>query len=147
MSIVGKDLMKKGKNHSSAPFKATRRHHSTEAAEDYCELILKLLEENGEARTCDIANRLGVSHVTTIRTLQRLQDEGYIKTSPRKPVTLTLQGKKTAEYAKERHILLVEFLVKLGVSKTQAEIDVEGAEHHFSDETLKVLRNFMQGAR
>ncbi len=131
-------------NSDALAFKATRSHHSHEAAEDYCELILKILETRREARTCDIAKRLGISHVTAIRTLKRLQLEGYIKTSPRRPVTLTQKGRKTAFFAKERHLLLVEFLVRIGVPRDLAEIDIEGAEHHFSEVTLASIRSFME---
>ncbi|MCB0360766.1 MAG: HTH domain-containing protein, partial [Bdellovibrionales bacterium] len=74
------------------PFRETRRHHSTEAAEDYSELIADLIEEQGEARTCTIAQELGVSHVTALRTIRRLQDEGYMVTAPHKPVELTAKG-------------------------------------------------------
>lgn len=131
------------KKRQTLAFEATRSHHSTEAAEDYCELILDILETHDEARTCHIADRLGISHVTAIRTLQRLQLEGYIVTSPRKPVTLTTKGKKTAIFAKERHLLLVEFLMSIGVPRDIAEIDIEGAEHHFSPKTLASIRTFM----
>lgn len=124
-------------------FRATREHHSSEAAEDYCELILDILETEPEARTCSIADRLGISHVTAIRTLRRLEGEGYVQAGRRMPVTLTAKGRKTALYAKARHTLLVDFLVKIGVPREIAEIDIEGAEHHFSADTLAAVRRFM----
>ena len=128
----------------SQPFCATRRHHSTEAAEDYSELVSDLITELGEARTCEIAFRLGVSHVTALRTIRRLQHEGYLRTSPHQPITLTAKGIHTADQAKERHELLVNFLISLGVPHDVAEVDVEGAEHHISATTLKCIRAFMK---
>lgn len=128
----------------SNAFEATRERHSTEAAQDYCELVLDILDKHKEARTCHIAEELGISHVTAIRTIRRLQSEGYLITSPRKPVSLTVKGRKTALQAKERHKLLVNFLVQIGVPLEVAEIDIEGAEHHFSTQTLSAIRRLMK---
>ena len=125
-------------------FQATRRQHNTEAAEDYTELIADLIESHGEARTCTIANELGISHVTALRTLKRLQSEGYIQTAPHKPVTLTAQGKKMAKYSKERHEILLDFFSMIGVPKQAAEHDVEGVEHHISPATLSAIKKFMR---
>ena len=138
---------KEKKPSRSRPFRETRRHHNTEAAEDYTELIAELIEEKGEARTCDIANHLGISHVTAIRTMRRLEQEGFLETAPHKPVSLTKKGKRTAELAKEKHDLLVEFFVSIGVPMAVAEIDVEGVEHHISPETLKAVKNFLKSKR
>lgn len=125
------------------PFKETRRQHSVEAAEDYVELVYGLIEEKGEARTCDIAEHLGVSHVTALRTIRRLQTEGYLETSQRKPVTLTTKGRKLASFSKKRHEVLLMFFQFIGVPKAQSEIDVEGAEHHISKTTLDCIQRFM----
>ncbi len=128
----------------SRPFQATRRHHSTEAAEDYTELISDLIESKGEARVGDIAHQLGVSHVTALRTIQRIQEQGYVTTSPRKPVQLTKEGKDLATFAKNRHKLLLEFFMFLGIPREVAEVDVEGAEHHISAVSLRHIEDFMR---
>ncbi len=125
-------------------FRATRHHHSTETAEDYTELIADLLEEHGEARTVGIARALGISHVTALRTIRRLQAEGYVTTSPHQPILLTEKGAALAKHAKARHLLLVDFFIQLGVPADVAEIDVEGAEHHLSDVTLARIRAYMK---
>jgi len=130
--------------HRSAPCRASRKQHVSEAAEDYTELVADLIEKHGEARTCQIAENLGISHVTALRTIRRLQGEGYLETSPHRPVTLTKSGKQLAKYCKQRHQLLVKFFIRLGVSKSTAEIDVEGAEHHISPESLKAIKRFMK---
>ena len=119
-------------------FKAARKQHSNEAAEDYTELVADLIQAKGEARTGQIAEHLGISHVTALRTIRRLQNEGYLVTSPHKPVELTTKGRKTAKFAKERHRLLVDFLVKIGVPATIAEQDVEGAEHTHQPDHLRM---------
>ena len=124
-------------------FKALRKQHSLESAEDYTELIHELIEKYGEARTGKIAKELGISHVTALRTIRRLQEQGYVITAQQKPVELTSKGKKLALYSKEKHQLLLEFLIKLGVPKKVAEIDVEGIEHHVSKITLDRIKKFL----
>jgi DtxR family manganese transport transcriptional regulator len=128
----------------SRPFLATRRHHSSEAAEDYTELISELIESKGEARVGDIAHQLGVSHVTALRTIKRIQEQGYVTTSPRKPIQLTKEGKDLATFAKNRHKLLLNFFISLGIPRDVAEVDVEGAEHHISPTSLRHIENFMK---
>ena len=124
-------------------FSATRKHHRKEAAEDYTELIAQLIDQKGEARTCEIAGHLGISHVTAIRTMKRLQEEGFLTTSPHQPVLLTPKGRSLASFSKRRHALLVRFLVSIGVPDAQAEIDVEGAEHHISAKTLECIERVL----
>jgi DtxR family transcriptional regulator, manganese transport regulator len=126
------------------PFIATRKHHLKEAAEDYTELIADLIDLQGEARTCEVARQLGVSHVTALRTLQRLQKEGYITTERHKPIFLTEKGKKVAAQSKERHKILLEFLLSIGVPEEVAHVDAEGMEHHLSPETLKAIERQLQ---
>ena len=133
--------MKVNKPHKrSIPFRQTREQHLLEAAEDYTELIFELIEETGEARTGEIAKRLGISHVTALRTIKRLQREGFVNTEPRQPIVLTALGEKTAKAAQEKHIVLLDFLLQLGVPQKIAEKDVEGIEHHISKVTLDIIR-------
>ena len=137
-ATIDKDANKaqsSGEAQRASHFRATRKHHSLEAAEDYTELVYDLIQTHGEARTCMIAEHLGVSHVTALRTIRRLQGEGYLETSQHRPVTLTRKGRDLARFSKQRHEVLLEFFAALGVPREQAEIDVEGAEHHISETT------------
>ncbi|MCA9244632.1 MAG: manganese-binding transcriptional regulator MntR [Phycisphaerales bacterium] len=121
-----------------------REDHSSETAEDYVELIAQLIREHGEARTVDLARRLGVSHVTVTRTIARLQREGLVATRPYRSIFLTNDGETMAAAAEERHALVVAFLRKLGVPEREAETDAEGIEHHLSDATMSVFRKFVE---
>src|ERR1700733_3245633 len=121
-------------------FIATRHHHLLETAEDYVELVADLIQSEGEARTCDLAVRLGVSHVTVVRTIQRLQQKGYLHAQPHKPITLTEKGKQLAAFSKSRHDFLFKYLISIGVPEEIAAIDAEGMEHHISVETLEAFR-------
>lgn len=120
-------------------YRRTRTDHQQERAEDYAELIDDLIRERGEARTVDMARRLGVSHVTVTRTLSRLQGLGIIETEPYRSVFLTDAGRELACKSRERHRIVLGFLVAAGVSPEIAELDAEGIEHHVSPETLAVL--------
>jgi DtxR family manganese transport transcriptional regulator len=124
-------------------FRRTREDHSRETAEDYVELIHALIAETGEARAVDMAERLGISHVAVSKTVQRLQREGLVTAQPYRSIFLTDKGKDLATSSRERHALVHDFLVALGVPHEVAEQDVEGIEHHVSQETLSAMREYM----
>ncbi|HEX8877174.1 MAG TPA: manganese-binding transcriptional regulator MntR [Phycisphaerales bacterium] len=114
----------------------TRQAHAQERAEDYVELIADLVRDHGAARVVDLAKSLGVSHVTVVRAVARLQQQGLVVTEPYRAIELTPTGRRLATDARRRHEIVVEFLLKLGVPRDVAEIDAEGIEHHVSPETL-----------
>jgi DtxR family transcriptional regulator, manganese transport regulator len=125
-------------------FGKTRSAQSTALSEDYVELIADLLASAGEARPTDIARRLGVSHVTAIRTIARLKREGLATGRPYRGVFLTDEGQKLAARVRARHRLVVDLLLALGVPAEAAEADAEGIEHYVSDATLKAFAQFLQ---
>jgi DtxR family manganese transport transcriptional regulator len=125
-------------------FERTRQDHATETAEDYVELVADLIRRDGEARLVDLAKALGISHVTANRTLRRLQRAGLIQTRPYRAIFLTDTGQTLAAQSKERHKLVRDFLVALGVSTAQAEIDAEGLEHHVSGDTLRAMARYLR---
>ncbi len=127
-----------------ANFQQTRRARSTEIAEDYVELIADLIDSGGEARAVDIARRLGVSHATVIKTIGRLQRDGLVVTKPYRAVFLTEEGRRIALWSRQRHDLVVKFLLAIGVSPKTAHADAEGIEHHVSAETLSAFERLVQ---
>ncbi|CRX37446.1 manganese-binding transcriptional regulator MntR [Estrella lausannensis] len=135
--------MKKKQSRAKA-FIETRKQHLAEIAEDYVEIVFDLIEQKGEARTCDIAKQLGVSHVTVIRTVKRLESKGLFQTESHKPVRLTEKGLELASFSKKKHEFLLQYLLLLGVPEEIARIDVEGMEHHISEETLKAFQTHFQ---
>jgi len=120
--------------------KRTRRDHAEETAEDYVEAIEDIAAAHEVCRVRDLAERFGVSHVTVVRIIKRLQGEGYVLTAPYKPVELTPKGRRLAKASRERHDVVYRFLLALGISETIAAIDSEGIEHHVSSETLARFR-------
>lgn len=124
-------------------FEKTRSAQSTALLEDYVELISDLLASAGEARPTDVARRLGVSHATAIKTIARLKREGLATSRPYRGVFLTEAGAALAERVRERHRLVVDLLVAVGVPADSAEADAEGIEHHVSDVALDAFRAFL----
>lgn len=120
-----------------------RRQHTDELAEDYVEAIQRKLEETGVARVMDLAAGFGVSHVSVIRALRRLDAQGLVVYARGGGAVLTERGAAIARTAIERHDLLVRFFRALGVSEVQADADAEGTEHHLSLETLEAIRGFL----
>ena len=123
-------------------FKKVRDAHKTENTEDYLEIIADLLNTSGEARIVDIANKLGIAQATANKTIQRLQNQGYIKKEPYRSIFLTLKGQEVASISKKRHIIVLTFLKNLGLDAKTAEADAEGIEHHVSEKTLKKMDKF-----
>src|SRR5580700_11352451 len=74
----------------------TRQEHANELAQDYAEMIAELITATGEARVIDLARRLGVTHVTVGRTIQRLARVGLVTTQPYRSIFLTESGRKLA---------------------------------------------------
>jgi DtxR family manganese transport transcriptional regulator len=124
-------------------FERVREAHQREIAEDYVELIADLLEARGEARAVDLAERLGVTHATVNKTIQRLIRDGLVESRPYRAVFLTDAGRALADHARARHSLVRDFLVALGVDRETAEGDAEGIEHHVSPKTLDAFRRFL----
>ncbi|MFH2813357.1 manganese-binding transcriptional regulator MntR [Enterobacter ludwigii] len=123
-------------------FRQVREAHRRELIDDYVELISDLIREVGEARQVDMAARLGVSQPTVAKMLKRLASVGLIEMIPWRGVFLTPEGEKLAQESRERHQLVENFLLVLGVSPEIARRDAEGMEHHVSKETLVKFREF-----
>lgn len=128
----------------SARHDAVRRANRAETAEDYVEAIEALVRERGEARVRDLSRTFGVSHVTVSRTVERLRRDGYVRTAPYKAIELTESGVALATASRERHAVVLRFLLALTVPPDAAIIDAEGIEHHVSAPTLEAFARFTE---
>ena len=131
------------RNHA-ARFRKTRVAHSAALSEDYAELIADLLQSSGEARVTDIARRLGVSHATVNKSVNKMKREGLATARPYRGVFLTEAGERLAERVRLRHRIVVDLLLAVGVPREAAEQDAEGIEHHVSDTTLAAFAAFLK---
>lgn len=130
----------------AAAHQRTRDDHARETAEDYVEAVAELIARDGVCRVRDLALRFGVSHVTVVRTVQRLEREGYVTTAPYQPIELTARGRRLARDCRDRHEVVYRFLLAIGVPPGPAAIDAEGIEHHVSSETLARFRAIADAA-
>ena len=132
---------------SATKFDRIRRAHQSEVAEDYVEMIAELIAEIGEARTVDLAARFGVTSPTVNAIIQRLQREDLVETRPYRSIFLTATGQALADQARDRHRIVRDFLLTIGLPETIAEEDAEGIEHHVSPETLAVFAKITNKAQ
>jgi DtxR family manganese transport transcriptional regulator len=124
-------------------FGRAREARAAEVMEDYAELIADLVAADGAARPQNIARRLGVSHVTVIKAISRLESLGLATARPYHGVCLTAAGLALAERVRARHRIVVDLLVAVGVPREEAESDAEGIEHHVSPVTLEAFARFL----
>ena len=123
-------------------FLKVRNAHKSENTEDYLELINDLINNNGEARIVEIANKLNVAQATANKTIKSLQLQGFIAKQPYRSIFLTEKGQKIALSSKKWHEIVYKFLINLGVSNKIALADSEGIEHHVSKKTLDKMEKF-----
>lgn len=128
-------------------FGKARMARSAALLEDYVELIADLLTVHGEARAADVANRLGVTHPTALKSIARLKRKGLVTARPYRGVFLTDAGHKLADRVRARHRLVVNLLLAVGVPTESAEDDAEGMEHHASNATLKAFARYLAQPR
>ena len=119
-----------------------RNQNKNEILEDYVEAIQEISEIKGDVKNADLSIHFGVSQATINKNLKRLISSKLATSEPYRSIFLTDKGKKLAAISKEKHEIVYQFLIKLGVSKKTAQYDSEGIEHHVSDETLKFMKNF-----
>ena len=111
-----------------------------ESAEDYLESILILKQEKGAVRSIDVARRLGYTKPSVSRAMSLLRENGYVTMDPDGLLALTQAGRKIAEPIYERHCMLTDWLVSLGVSPETAARDACHMEHSISDETFAKMK-------
>jgi Mn-dependent DtxR family transcriptional regulator len=113
-----------------------------ESSEDYLETILILSKKLPVVRSVDIANEMGFKKSSVSIAMKNLRTKEYITVSESGFITLTKAGKKVAEDVYERHLLLSEILVKLGVPKEIATEDACHMEHILSPESFAAIKEF-----
>ena len=114
------------------------------SAEDYLEMILRLTEEKGYARSVDIAMGLGVSKPSVSVAMKQLREGGYILMDKDNYITLTDTGMEIAQRIYERHKVLTRMLTMIGVDEKIAEDDACKVEHDISVQTFTALKDQLE---
>lgn len=117
------------------------------SSEDYLEAMLMMKERHGAIRSIDIAEELGVTKPSVSYATKRLRENGYITMDRDSLITLTDSGMEIAERIYERHKLLTEFLLRLGVDEQTAREDACKIEHDISDQTFEAMKAHAAGAK
>ena len=132
-------------NRPGRAFRKVRADHAAETAQDYVEAVSDIVHRKGVCRVKDLAEHMGVSHVTVSRIVTRLLDEQLVETEPYRPIRLTARGERLAADSRRRHDIVLRFLLSLGVPEDEAGPDAEGIEHHVGDATLQRMAEHVAG--
>ncbi len=106
----------------------------------YLETIFILTEENPHVRSIDVCEHMGFSKPSVSRAVGLLKTGGYISVDSDGFISLTDIGREVAVKMYDRHRLLTDFLVGLGVDREIAATDACKIEHHISDESFEALK-------
>ena len=118
--------------------------HLTKSVEDYLEAILVLEKKYGKVKSVEISKMLGVSKPGVTKAMNILKEQGYIEKTDYSVIIFTDLGRQIAKEVYEKHTLIKQFLIKLGVSEENAEIDCCKIEHVISNETFERIRDFLK---
>jgi Mn-dependent DtxR family transcriptional regulator len=122
---------------------SVKKEDRTDRMEDYLEVIYELIQEKGYATTVDISSYLNVSSPSVTKMMQKLDETGYLKYEKYRGIKLTNEGIRIARNIRNRHGLLAEFFMIIGIDEGTANNDAEGIEHHLHPETMKKLEEFI----
>lgn len=111
-----------------------------ESAENYLETILMLSLKNPYVRSIDIANELSFSKPSVSVAMKNLRKNGYIVIDAEGHITLTGAGREIAETMYERHTMLSQWLIYLGVNEKTALEDACRIEHVVSTESFQAIK-------
>ena len=111
-----------------------------ESQEDYLEKILQISKEKETVHAIDIARGLSFSKPSVSVAMNKLKEQGYIEINDKGEITLTPSGLLIAEKTLEKHNILTEMLVSLGVDRETAMEDACKMEHDISDKTWEAIK-------
>ena len=111
-----------------------------ESGQMYLETIHILLQKNDKIRAIDVGAHLGYSKPSVRRAMGILKKNEYILVDKDGYITLTLAGASVAEKLYERHTILANMLISLGVDEQTATEDACKIEHDISDKTFEVIK-------
>lgn len=120
-----------------------QQHRSDESIEDYLEAILILSKELSNVRSIDIVHKLGFSKPSICVAMKNLKNQALIEVSNSGCISLTKSGLEWAECIYERHALLSDWLISLGVSPDVAARDACKMEHDISAESFSSIKAFL----
>ena len=119
--------------------------HLQESGEMYLETIYVLCKENKNVRAIDVGEYMGYSKPSVSRAMSLLKQGGFVVVDEDGHLALTDAGKEIAEKIYDRHTLLTQCLIKLGVEPEIASEDACKIEHDISDKSFEAIKKFVEG--
>ena len=116
----------------------------TQSLEDYLEAVYILISEDRPAQVRDVAKMLAVKMPSVVKAIHELKRLGLVTQKPYAAIELTVKGVRVAKHVLNRHTLLRSFLMKLGVSRRNADKDACLMEHILSAETIDRIRSYTE---
>ena len=123
------------------------KHRADESLEDYLETILMLQKSRGQVRSIDIANEMNFTKPSVSVAMKNLREKGYITMDSTGYITLTEAGRQRAEDVLERHTILADLLMRIGVSKETALADACKVEHDLSEESFEAIKQALRSLK
>ncbi len=121
--------------------------HLQESGEMYLESIYVLARKSGAVRSLDIATYMNFSKPSVSRAVGLLKEGGFILVDKSGYITLTGSGLEIAQKIYERHTLLTDFLIRLGVDPDIAAEDACKMEHDISDSSFEAIKRHVNGQK
>ena len=115
-----------------------------ESGEMYLESIYVLAQKGGNVRSIDISEYMGYSKPSVSRAVNLLKTGGYITMDKDNYIHLTETGLEIAQKIYERHTVLSEMLMRIGVSEQTAAEDACRIEHDLSDESFEAIKTHVE---
>ena len=116
------------------------KFRSNKSIEDYLETILSLQNTMGQVRSIDIVREMNFSKPSVSVAMKNLREKGYITISEEGYIDLTPSGRKQAEHVLEKHTLLSDWLISLGVDRETALDDACRMEHDISNKSFAAIK-------
>ena len=123
------------------------KHRADESLEDYLETILMLQKSRGQVRSIDIANEMNFTKPSVSVAMKNLREKGYITMDITGYITLTETGRQRAEDVLERHTILADLLMRIGVNKETALADACKVEHDLSEESFEAIKRALRSSK
>jgi len=111
-----------------------------ESAENYLEALLMVRQEKGAVRSIDIVNHLGFSKPSVSVAMKHLESDDLIHRDNDGYICLTESGEEIAQMIYERHSLLTDIFIRLGVDPEVAREDACKIEHDLSEQTFEQIK-------
>ena len=115
-----------------------------ESGEMYLETIYILSQKSSEVRSIDVGAYMGFSKPSVSRAIGLLKKDGLVNMDGQGNLTLTDAGEKIAKVIYERHLLLSQLFVNIGVDEETASEDACRIEHYISEKTFDAIKKHVK---